>query len=129
MKTYDSPVYPALMVKLPSGSLKAMGGVFHVPADQVDEFEAFVAERPHYQIRYTGTTEDAEPEPIGPDIATSDTITQPEPMSAGEKHPELAAFDPDALGDKTNAELNDMLETRGLPTGGTKAELIARLTE
>jgi len=51
MAKYTSPVYPALAVYLPDGRyLKASGGAFEIEDADAEEFEKFVASRPHYKI-------------------------------------------------------------------------------
>jgi hypothetical protein len=150
MQTYRSPVYPALMVKLPGETrrdVKASGGYFQVEDEDVEAFEAFIATRPHYRI----TPADApgpwnERRVVSPD-ATDDeasdalseeeqaaaeaarvadnAVTQPEAITDIERHPENVAEE--NLDSFSIEELQAILTEMGLETNGRKAVLIKRI--
>ena len=128
MKTYESPVYPALWLRLPkSGStVKATGGYFNVNDADVAEFEEIVAKRPHYKVKAADAAE-----PVAGEHETTPTdhgtVTQPEPMTDVERRPEGAKIE--QLEQLKVPELQARLEAMGLSTEGKKAALIQRLAE
>ena len=141
MNTYRSPVYPALMINLGDGrKVKAAGGYFEVEDEDVSRFEEIMRERPQYRIvqqsresrrdeGVTGTMTSLDGEPA-PTTAAGDphgTVTQPEPMSAAERHPELVTVETlEALNVPT---LRERLQGLGLDDTGRKAVLVRRLAE
>lgn len=114
MKTYKSPVYPALMIRLPGDgrrNIKASGGVFNVPDEDVKAFEKLIAARPHYKITPADGTAPASPTRIT-DV---------------EKNPEEAkVVTPDSM---SKAALVEALEARGIATSGNRSVLIQRLKD
>jgi hypothetical protein len=130
MKTYRSPIYPALAIRLPGTgrNMKATGGYFEIADEDVEAFEKVMAERPHYQVtssdgRAIATDTGAAATPG----AEHGTVTRPEPMSASEQHPELASVE--TLETLTVPQLRERLEGLELDTTGTKNVLINRLAE
>lgn len=134
MNIYRSPLYPALMVRLPGDgrrNIKASGGVFNVADADVEAFEAFIAARPHYQITLTGTQEEQPDAASATSLETTTdntgTVTPPEPMSESEKHPELVSVESiEALNVPT---LQERLQGLGLPFDGRKAVLVKRYAD
>lgn len=130
MNRYRSPLYPALMVRLPGEgrrNIKAAGGVFNVAEEDVEAFEAFVAERPHYKIELVGTQADETPTAtLNVSGADTGSVTPPEPASDSEKDPSLVVA-PTVEALKV-PELRERLEAAGLPSEGRKPELVERLT-
>lgn len=135
MKTYRSPVYPALMINIGDGrKAKAAGGYFEVEDEDVDAFEAIIKERPQYRIveqargrgpetdegAVSGTLTTASGDPHG-------TVKQPEPMSESEMHPENVSIE--TLDSLKVPELRERLEKLGLDSTGRKAVLVNRLAE
>lgn len=148
MKTYRTPLYPALAVRLPGGdrrTVKAAGGYFNVKDEDVADFEAIMAKRPHYRVTAVdapeqrgpigGSTADGEtvvPAPDAAEVADADgsehgVVVQPEPVSLSNLHPELVSVE--MLEQLNVPTLKARLEERGLATDGRKAVLIQRLAE
>ena len=134
MKTYRSPIYPALMIRLPGDgrrSVKASGGYFNVEDDDVEAFEKVIAARPEYRIapvdgngNVTIPADAAGVSTFG--LETARSVKQPEPVSEIEVHPEMASEPIDL--DKLNVpELRERLEGLGLDSTGRKAVLVERL--
>lgn len=132
MKTYKSPVYPALMVRLPSDrrAIKAEGGFFNVKDADVDEFEAWANTYPHYRIEYVGTAPEPEHGAVAEGQVTAEphgvTVTEPG-ITEVERHPEMAKLD--LIDNRSNAELRTELKALGQPTSGNRDALLARLAE
>lgn len=129
MKTYRSPVYPALTMKLPEAgkSVKASGGYFNVDDENVEEFESLIAKRRHYRIvpvEENPKVIDAPVESI-PTTAADGIVVQPEPISESERHPENVQVE--SLEQLKVPELKERLEALGLSTEGLKNDLIERL--
>jgi hypothetical protein len=136
MKTYRSPVYPALAVRLGDKRFKFSGGLLSVPDDDVEDLDAFAAKRPEYQITEVVLEgSDAAPAGVVTDTqtrlngepVTPTTVVDPQPISESQLHPENVTTSAEYLENKTNAQLAEMLAQRGLMTGGNKAEHTARL--
>lgn len=144
MKVYRTPIYPALMVKLGEKSIKASGGLFDIEDEDVAAFEKFIAKRPHYRITpYAGdpnTSPDPDnlgerelirqnggvlPEPVP---NPHGEVTQPEPISASERQPEIVET-PESLANYSNDYLRAQLTERGLPAGGNHSQLVQRLAD
>lgn len=140
MNIYRSPLYPALMIRLPGDgrrNIKASGGLFNVASEDVEAFEALIAERPHYKIELVGTQEDIEEQhgvitddgsqTLNVDSTKVDSVTQPEPMSISERWPELVSVESiEALNVPT---IQERLRDAGLPDDGRKAVLVQRLAD
>lgn len=159
MKTYKSPVYPALMVRLPGEgrrSVKAAGGYFNVEDDDVPAFEALMAKRPHYRIREvhadlgrqiggqadeTGTVAPAPESDVDDEIDAADDAADAADAD-GSEHGIVVQADgvtdverhPEMVSIEMLEALNvptlrARLEERGLPTDGRKAVLVKRLAD
>jgi hypothetical protein len=141
MKIYRTPLYPALMVRLPGParrSVKASGGYFNVPDEDVESFEKFIAARPQYQIvesegsvlpgTRTATTGPVNPyDPASADGAPQGVQTAPEPMSDSERNPEKVKVE--SLENLTVPTLRARLAGLGLPSDGGKTTLVKRLAD
>lgn len=129
MQVYNTPVYPALQVRLGNKRIRAIRGVLNVKDQDVKAFEDWVARRPHYKI----TRED------GSDITRLEARRE---RTREEKPPSDQAFvapgitpveaDPtDVVEQSTESltvpELKEALREKGLPTSGSRAVLIDRL--
>lgn len=142
MKTYRTPIYPALMLRVGSKNVKASGGLFEIEDEDVEAFEALVAQRPHYRIRAypeTDTSPDPdelgivemrrqgldEPDPVPVAGAEHGLQTRDEPMSESERHPENAKVR--TVDSMTPQELGKALMDRKLPTTGDIPALRERL--
>lgn len=146
MKTYKTPLYPALMARLPGEgrrNVKAAGGYFNVADEDVADFEKFIAARPHYRIVAVEDTTDRGP--VGgstdgetvvpapdPEMTTADgsehgIVIQPEPTSESELHPERVSVE--MLEQLNVPTLKERLEGLGLATDGRKAVLVKRLAD
>lgn len=121
MKTYRSPVYPALMINLGTHMAKARGGLFEIDDEDVATFEALIAKSPHYRVEAVEADEAAAIAASPPDVVGGvvGTLTSP-------KAPDRTAV---AAPRPTRAELSAELESLGLPTDGNVPDLEARLAE
>lgn len=103
MKTYKTPVYPALAVRLPGEgrrTVKAAGGFFNVADEDVADFEAVMAKRPHYRITAVEAPPAEDRAPIG---AATDGREVVPTTEADEIDTEIDATD-DAADEVTDAD-------------------------
>ena len=132
MNIYRSPLYPALMIRLPGDgrrNVKASGGIFNVAERDVEDFEAIIAKRPHYKIELVSTAnaEPATDSSLEVTEETADTVVQPEPMSESELEPEKVTVE--SLEALNVPVLRERLQGLGLPDDGRKAVLVKRLAD
>lgn len=133
MKIYKTPLYPALMARLPGEgrrNVKAAGGYFNVADEDVADFEAFVAQRPHYQISAVASDPAPSDEPgdaVDPVGSEHGVVVQPEPITESERHPEQVTVE--SLDSLTVPVLRERLQGLGLDDQGRKAVLVKRLAD
>lgn len=140
MKTYRSPVYPALAVRVGDHNVKASGGYFTIEDEDVEAFEAFIANRPLYRIEEAAGRDRSEDTRVAGVTGTLTTtsgkattaagdphgaVNHPEPMSDSERHPETVKIESfEAMNVPT---LRARLEEIGEDSRGNKPQLIERL--
>ena len=140
MNIYRTPLYPALMIRLPGDgrrNIKASGGLFNVADEDVEAFEKVVAERPHYKIELVSRQED-QPEQSGQISADGtvtlqtaagevDSVVQPEAISESEREPEKVTLA--EIESRNVPTLQERLQGLGLPDDGRKAVLVKRYAD
>lgn len=131
MKVYNSPVYPAIQVRLGNRRIRAMAGFINVKDEDVEEFEFWASKRPHYKI----TDED------GHEISreTARRERKPEPtyspnrvfvapgITDSERDPTMVSEQ--SLDSLSVPELKEALREKDLPVSGNRAVLIDRLAQ
>lgn len=131
MQVYNSPVYPAIQVRLGNHRVRALRGVLNVKDEDVDAFEDWAARRPHYKItREDGslvTREEARRERTREERKPADRVFVAPGVTDVEADPTDAV---EQSNDSLSVpELKDALREKGLPTSGNRAVLIDRLNK